>query len=58
VTRKVLAVDDAAPPHWVGEHPHRGFETVTIVYQGDLEHRDSAGEGQDDRAALPDAAGR
>ncbi len=27
----------------VEEHPHRGFETVTIVYQGALEHRDSAG---------------
>jgi hypothetical protein len=27
----------------VDEHPHRGFETVTIVYQGELEHRDSAG---------------
>lgn len=27
----------------VGEHPHRGFETVTILYQGELEHRDSAG---------------
>jgi len=27
----------------VGEHPHRGFETVTIVYQGELEHRDSTG---------------
>jgi redox-sensitive bicupin YhaK (pirin superfamily) len=27
----------------VGEHPHRGFETVTIVYQWELEHRDSAG---------------
>jgi quercetin 2,3-dioxygenase len=27
----------------VGEHPHRGFETVTIVAQGELEHRDSAG---------------
>ncbi|MCS6302895.1 MAG: pirin family protein [Nitrospira sp.] len=27
----------------VGEHPHRGFETVTIVYQGELVHRDSAG---------------
>ncbi len=27
----------------VGEHPHRGFETVTIVYQGGLVHRDSAG---------------
>jgi hypothetical protein len=30
-------------PRGVGEHPHRGFETVTIVYQGELEHRDSAG---------------
>ncbi len=30
-------------PRGVDEHPHRGFETVTIVYQGELEHRDSAG---------------
>jgi len=30
-------------PRGVEEHPHRGFETVTIVYQGGLEHRDSAG---------------
>jgi len=86
--RKVLAIHDPHPPHWVGdgfpvrsifsydglgreqlspflmldyaaprnfapaaqrrgvgEHPHRGFETVTIVYQGELEHRDSAGNG-------------
>lgn len=28
----------------VGEHPHRGFETVTIVYQGELAHKDSTGE--------------
>ena len=27
----------------VGMHPHRGFETVTIVYDGELEHRDSKG---------------
>lgn len=27
----------------VGEHPHKGFETVTILYQGELEHADSSG---------------
>ncbi len=31
--------------HGVGEHPHRGFETVTIVYSGEVEHRDSSGAG-------------
>ena len=30
-------------PRGVDEHPHRGFETVTIVFQGEFEHRDSAG---------------
>ena len=48
-----LLLDYAAPsqftpaskPRGVGEHPHRGFETVTIVYQGELEHRDSTGSG-------------
>jgi len=33
----------AAKPRGVGSHPHRGFETVTIVLQGEVEHRDSAG---------------
>jgi redox-sensitive bicupin YhaK (pirin superfamily) len=30
-------------PRGVGEHPHRGFETVTVVYEGKVVHRDSAG---------------
>lgn len=46
-----LLLDHAGPydfapaerPRGVGVHPHRGFETVSIVYQGELEHRDSAG---------------
>ncbi len=46
-----LLLDYAAPaafppsdvPGGVGEHPHRGFETVTIAYQGEIEHRDSGG---------------
>jgi len=29
----------------VGGHPHKGFETVTVAYQGELEHRDSSGGG-------------
>lgn len=29
----------------VGAHPHRGFETVTIAYSGEVEHRDSSGGG-------------
>jgi redox-sensitive bicupin YhaK (pirin superfamily) len=45
---------DYAPPHefppseerrGVGAHPHKGFETVTVAYQGELEHRDSSGGG-------------
>ena len=48
-----LLLDYAGPHHFaptsarrgVGQHPHRGFETVTIVYQGELEHRDSTGAG-------------
>ena len=37
--------EPAARPRGVGRHPHRGFETVTIVYAGEVEHRDSTGAG-------------
>jgi redox-sensitive bicupin YhaK (pirin superfamily) len=38
-----LQFEPSKKPRGVGEHPHRGFETVTIAYQGAVEHRDSAG---------------
>ncbi|MGR9108188.1 MAG: pirin family protein [Gammaproteobacteria bacterium] len=37
--------DPVEKPRGVGEHPHRGFETVTIVYDGEVAHRDSSGQG-------------
>ena len=49
-----LLLDYAAPYEFsassterrgVGAHPHRGFETVTLAYQGEIEHRDSSGGG-------------
>ena len=30
-------------PKGVGKHPHRGFETITFAYQGEVEHKDSSG---------------
>lgn len=48
-----LLLDYAAPypftpttvQRGVGSHPHRGFETVTLAYQGEVEHKDSSGGG-------------
>lgn len=48
-----LLLDYAAPHEFPGDgkrrgvegHPHRGFETVTIAYQGEVQHRDSHGGG-------------
>ena len=53
-TDPFLMLDYAAPmefapntahPHGVGQHPHKGFETVTIAYHGEVAHRDSTGGG-------------
>ncbi|MGE0046895.1 MAG: pirin family protein [Hyphomonadaceae bacterium] len=37
--------DPSPKQRGVGQHPHRGFETVTIVFDGEVSHRDSAGNG-------------
>jgi redox-sensitive bicupin YhaK (pirin superfamily) len=35
----------ASAPRGVGWHPHRGFETVTVVLDGEVDHEDTAGNG-------------
>ena len=53
ITSPFVLLDHGAPRHFppatkprgVGEHPHRGFETVTFAYQGEVAHRDSHGGG-------------
>lgn len=34
-----------SPRKGVSEHPHRGFETVTLVFDGEIAHRDTNGNG-------------
>ncbi len=40
---KPISFSPSDEPRGVGMHPHRGFETVTIVYDGELQHKDTAG---------------
>ncbi len=48
-----LLLDYAAPhefepssqPRGIGKHPHKGFETVTMAYQGEVAHQDTSGAG-------------
>jgi redox-sensitive bicupin YhaK (pirin superfamily) len=52
-TTPFILMDHAAPRDFaptdkklgVGEHPHRGFETVTFAIKGEIDHRDSGGGG-------------
>lgn len=51
-----LLLDEMGPKNWkpgeakgAPEHPHRGFETVTYMLEGRLEHKDSRGNSGLDR---------
>ena len=39
--------DYKSQPHGIGKHPHKGFETVTIAYDGEIQHADSTGGSGD-----------
>ncbi|MFM7224933.1 MAG: pirin family protein, partial [Actinomycetota bacterium] len=52
VTDPFLMLDEMGPVHYAPgqalgapDHPHRGFETVTYLLDGEMEHRDSTGGG-------------
>ncbi|HEY2094806.1 MAG TPA: pirin family protein [Thermoanaerobaculia bacterium] len=39
----LMLAEDWFVPGTFGDHPHRGFETVTFVLEGEIEHRDNHG---------------
>ncbi|MDP9191848.1 MAG: pirin family protein [Acidobacteriota bacterium] len=39
----LMLAEDWFVPGTFGDHPHRGFETVTFVLEGEVEHRDNHG---------------
>lgn len=41
--KRFAPIKSGQSPRGVGRHPHRGFETVTIAFQGEVEHADSMG---------------
>jgi quercetin 2,3-dioxygenase len=52
ITDPFLMLDEMGPVHYgpgqalgAPDHPHRGFETVTYLLDGEMEHRDSTGGG-------------
>ena len=43
---RVMNEDIIAPGQGFGTHPHRDMEIVTCILEGELEHRDSMGNGE------------